>query len=223
MFIAAIGGFIAYQGFYARVYNQSNVAQNAEIGVNVRELTLERVVTDLADVPDRYTGTRGNAEAGQYIRNYCKAVGLLPYTDGKGDAGYYHSFQGTWLKNSVYYGISVDGTVESVAGKLTGADSSQAVVLSAHFDSFMNRGGLDNATGVGVLLELSKRLAERFPSGTYTRWTSSLCPLMRIMRRSAASGAAGPSMRLSPNGMRHFITSIWTWWGPWTSRLRSII
>lgn len=163
--IVAAGAFIFYKGVYARVYNQSNMVQNTAIGSNVQDLTLEQIVTDMVSFPDRFAGTKGNVEAGQYIRNYCKAAGLQPYTDG--EAGYYHSFHGTWLKNSNYYHISVNGTVENVAGKIPGADSSKAVVLSAHFDSYMSKGVLDNATGVGVLLELSSRLAERYPSGTY--------------------------------------------------------
>lgn len=163
--VAALGCFIAYKGFYARVYNQSNMSQNTEIGSNVQDLTLEQIVNDMANFPDRFAGTKANAEAGQYIRNFFKAAGLQAYLSG--EAGYYHSFQGTWLKNSAYYHISVNGTVENVVGKISGADSSKAVVISAHFDSFMSRGVLDNATGVAVMLELSKRLAGQFPSETY--------------------------------------------------------
>lgn len=163
--VVVVGCFIAYKGFYARVYNQSNMTQNTEIGSNVQELTLEQIVNDMVNFPDRFAGTKANAEAGQYIRNYFKAVGLQPYLDG--ESGYYHSIQGTWLKSSAYYQISVNGTVENVVGKITGADASKAVVISAHFDSFMSKGVLDNATGVAVMLELSKRLAEQFPSGTY--------------------------------------------------------
>ncbi len=161
--VIAAASLIGYYGFYARVYNQSNVKQNTEIGSNIQELTLHQIVTDLVNFPDRFAGTKANAEAGQYIRNYFTAVGLQPYDE----EGYYHSFRGKWLKNSDYYYLSVDGTVENVAGKIVGADSSKAVVLSAHFDSYMSKGVLDNATGVAVLLELSKRLAEQFPSGTY--------------------------------------------------------
>ena len=93
----------------------------------------------MVNFPDRFAGTKANAEAGQYIRNYFKAAGLQPYMNG--EAGYYHSFQGTWLKNSAYYQIPVNGTVENVAGKIIGADASKAVVISAHFDSFMIKGG----------------------------------------------------------------------------------
>ncbi len=163
--LAAAGCIIAYKGFYARVYNQSNVAQNTEIGSLVQELTLEQIVTDMVNFPDRFAGTKSNAEAGQYIRNYFKHAGLQPYMDQ--EEGYYHSFHATWLKNSAYYNLSVNGTVENVAGKIMGADSTKAVVISAHFDSFMSKGVLDNASGVGVLLELSKRLAKQFPPGTY--------------------------------------------------------
>lgn len=117
----------------------------------------------MSDFPNRFAGTKSNALAGQYIGNYFQNAGLVPYM---GDS-FYHSFYGTWLKNSDYYHISVNGTVENVAGRIIGADSSKAVVISAHFDSYMSKGILDNASGVAVLLELSKRLAKQFPSKTY--------------------------------------------------------
>lgn len=162
--IVAAGCLIAYYGFYARVYNQTNVAQNTEIGSNVQELTQEQIVANLAAFPDRFAGTAANAVAGQYIRNYFTAAGLQPYDE---KTGYYHSFRGKWLKNSDYYQISVNGTVENVVGKITGAVSTKALIISAHFDSYMSKGVLDNATGVAVMLELSKRLSEQYPSGTY--------------------------------------------------------
>lgn len=163
LLVLIIAALIAYKGFYARVYNQSNVSQNTEIGSNIEELSLETIVQNMADFPDRFAGTKSNALSGQYIRNYFKTAGLEPYM---GDS-YYQSFYGTWLKNSNYYHLAVNGTVENVAGKIIGADSSKAVVISAHFDSYMSKGILDNASGVAVLLELSKRLANQFPSGTY--------------------------------------------------------
>lgn len=163
LLIMILGVFIAYKFFYAKVYNQSNVSQNTEIGSNIDDLTLENIVQDMADFPDRFAGTKSNALSGQYIRNYFQAAGLEPYMDDS----YYQSFYGTWLKNSNYYHLAVNGTVENVAGKIIGSDSSKAVVISAHFDSYMSKGILDNASGVAVLLELSKRLAEQFPSGTY--------------------------------------------------------
>lgn len=163
--LAVVAGFIAYKGFYARVYNQSNVEQNTELGSNIDELTLKTIVQDMADFPDRFAGTKSNAMAGQYIRNYFKEAGLKPYMT-ESDS-YYHSFKGKWLKNSDYYHISVNGIVDNVVGKITGEDSSKAVVISAHFDSYRSKGVLDNASGVAVMLELSKRLAEKFPEGTY--------------------------------------------------------
>lgn len=156
---------VGYFGFYARVYNQSNVKQNTEMGSNIHDLTLEKTVNDLVNFPNRFAGTKSNAEAGQYIRNYFREAGLTPYMEDENS--YYHSFRGKWLKNSAYYEISVNGTVENVAGKIIGKDSTKAIVISAHFDSFMSKGVLDNATGVSVLLELSKRLASQFPAGSY--------------------------------------------------------
>lgn len=67
--IVAASCLIAYYGFYARVYNLSNVAQNTVFDSNIDELTLERIVSDMVAFPDRFAGTKANAEAGQYIRN----------------------------------------------------------------------------------------------------------------------------------------------------------
>lgn len=58
--LATIVCFVTYKGFYARVYNQSNVEQNTEIGSNVNELTMEQIVTDMVNFPNRYAGTGAN-------------------------------------------------------------------------------------------------------------------------------------------------------------------
>lgn len=163
--IILVAGIIGYVGVYGRVYNQSNTKQNSKIGGNISELNLEIVLKDMVNFPDRFAGTKSNAEAGQYIKNYFKAAGLSPYY--KQENSYYHSFYGKWLKCSDYYHIPVNGTVENVVGVIEGVDSTRAVVISAHFDSYRSLGVLDNATGVSVLLELSKRLAAQFPDKTY--------------------------------------------------------
>lgn len=156
---------VFYKGFYGRVYNQSNVSQNTEIGSNINELNIGKIVKDMSEFPDRFAGTKSNAESGQYIRNYFKAANLSPYYED--EDSYYHSFHGTWLKNSDYYQISVNGTVENVVGVIRGSDSKKALVLSAHFDSYNSKGILDNASGVSVLLELSNRLGEKLEPGEY--------------------------------------------------------
>lgn len=56
--IVAASCLIAYYGFYARVYNQSNLAQNTVIDSNIEELTLERIVSDMVAFPDRFAGNK---------------------------------------------------------------------------------------------------------------------------------------------------------------------
>ena len=105
--IVAAGCLIAYYGFYARVYNQTNVAQNTKIGSNVQELTQEQIVANLAAFPDRFAGTAANAVAGQYIRNYFTACLLYTSVTHYGIAlvalypEYCHSFISSFLSGFV--------------------------------------------------------------------------------------------------------------------------
>lgn len=58
--------------------------------------------------------------------------------------------------------------VNNVIGKITGKDSSKALVLSAHFDHVgstgdkIYRGAFDNANGVALLLDVAKQLKEKY-------------------------------------------------------------
>lgn len=161
--IIVLVGFIGYKGFYARVHNQSNTPQNYEIGTNIKDLTIKSIVKDMCDFPNRFAGTRSNAKAVQYIRNYFHAVGLAPYFEDS----YYHSFQGEYLKCSRYYMLNVNGTVENTVGYLKGKDSSKAIVISAHMDSYLGKGVLDNASGVAALLKTTDSLLHKLKSGDY--------------------------------------------------------
>lgn len=93
--IIVLVGFIGYKGFYSRVHNQSNIPQNYENRTNIKVLTIESIVKDMFDFPNRFAGTRSKAKAEQYIRNYFQAVGLAPYFEDS----YYHSFQGNYMDN----------------------------------------------------------------------------------------------------------------------------
>ena len=158
-----IAGLLYYQGVYLRVYNQSNTRDNTTIGTGIDDKTESDIVADLAGLPNRYSGTRSNFMAVQYIRNYFLEAGLEPFYEDS----YYQSFYGDKLKNSWYYESPVRGTVENVVGKIRGKDSSKAVVISAHLDSFHSKGVLDNASGTAVLLTVSRRLSQEFGPGEY--------------------------------------------------------
>ena len=158
-----IAAFIYYQGVYTRVYNQSNTKDNTEIGTGVSQKTAEGLVNDLTGFPNRYSGTKSNFSAVQYIRNSFREAGLKPFYEGS----YYQSFYGEYLKNSWYYELPVHGTVENVVGRIPGLDSSKAVVITAHMDSFHSKGVLDNASGTAVLLRSALLLSQAFPPGEY--------------------------------------------------------
>lgn len=160
LFISAL---VLYKGIYAKVYNQTNTEQNTEIGSNVDQISLEDIVQDMYDFPNRFAGTKSNALAGQYIRNYFRETGLESYYDD----GYYHSFYSENLKNSRYYMLNITGTVENVVGKITGKDSSRAVIITAHFDSFLGKGIIDNASGIAVLLQISQTISNKVQSNEY--------------------------------------------------------
>lgn len=159
----AIAGLFYYQGVYLRVYNQSNTKDNTVIGTGIGDRTAEEIVDDLSGLNNRYSGTKSNFTAVQYIRNYFREAGLEPFYEN----GYYQSFYGDSLKNSWYYELPVRGTVENVVGKIRGKDSSKAVVITAHLDSFHSKGVLDNASGTAVLLQTARRLSQNFKPEEY--------------------------------------------------------
>ena len=161
--IIALAVFIGYKGFYTRVYNQSNTEQDMKAGADIEDKTVEDIVEDMYDLPNRFAGTKSNARAGQYIRNYFRESGLEPYS---GDS-YYHTFYAENLKNSRYYMLNVKGNVDNIAGKIKGKDSDKAIVITAHMDSFLGKGVLDNASGVAVLLKTAEQLAEELEPQEY--------------------------------------------------------
>nr|WP_279325722.1 M28 family peptidase [Clostridium saudiense] len=56
--------------------------------------------------------------------------------------------------------FSYDGrNISNVIGKISGNDSSTAIILTAHFDAWFN-GAVDNASGVATVLEIAKLLED---------------------------------------------------------------
>lgn len=155
--------FLSYQGIYSKVYNQSNTKRDAVIGTDVEQLTAEKIIRDMADFSNRYAGSKANSSAVQYIRNYFHEIGIEPYYD----QSYYQSFESNYLKCSRYFMVNVDGTIENVIGKIKGKDSTKAVVISAHMDSFLSKGVLDNASGTAVLLKTAQKLSQEFHPEEY--------------------------------------------------------
>ena len=56
IFIMILGpaSSVLYWGIYKKVYNQTNVAQNTKIGANVGQLSLENIVDDMYNFPNRF-------------------------------------------------------------------------------------------------------------------------------------------------------------------------
>lgn len=170
--IILILSVVYFQGFYMKVYNQSNIPENTAIGSNVNDLSTEEIIDYLTETLDnRYAGTKENAQAIQFIHNYFQTVGLKPYFE----SGYYQTFQAPYLKDTRFK-IPVQGEVENVIGKIKGKDNSKAIVISAHMDSVgskdifkysNSKGVLDNASGTAVLLKIAKKLSQTFSTGEY--------------------------------------------------------
>lgn len=156
-------GFIGYQGIYSRVYNQSNTKRDTGIGADVEQLSAEKIIRDMAGFSNRYAGSKDNSSAVQYIRNYFNGIGLEPFYD----ESYYQSFESDYLKCSRYFMVNVHGTIENVIGKIKGKNSTKAVVISAHMDSFLSKGVLDNASGTAVLLKTAQKLSQEFQPEEY--------------------------------------------------------
>lgn len=165
--------FVYYQGVYAKVYNQSNIPENTAIGSNVDDLSTEEIIDYLTETLDnRYAGTKANAQAIQFIKNYFQSVGLEPYFY----EGYYQTFEAPYLKDTRFKIVPLQGKVENVIGKIKGQDSSKAIVISAHMDSVgskdifkysNSRGVLDNASGTAVLLKVAKQLSRKLAAEDY--------------------------------------------------------
>lgn len=158
-----IVSILYYIFVYAKVYNSSNIKENTLIGSKVESVYPETTVAYLTSPKKRDAGTRGNAEAAQYIRNYFEALGLKPFQNNT----YYQRFKAQNLKNSQFKILPVSGEVENVVGKMEGADSSKAVVISAHLDSFDSKGVIDNASGIAALLEAGKIISQRLENDVF--------------------------------------------------------
>ena len=117
-----------------------------ELGRQVSQETLTAHIQTLQDFGTRYTGTVGNDDAQQWLSQQLEDQGYLveqdPFSFGQKEA------------------------VNLVARKEGSANPDRVWILSAHYDSTSDSpdinapGADDNASGVAVLLEASRILAE---------------------------------------------------------------
>ncbi|MHB8839141.1 MAG: M28 family peptidase [Gemmatimonadaceae bacterium] len=105
----------------------------------------------------RRMGTRGNAAARKYLVQRLAELGVAPLVPG-----YVQHFDVAWRDTSVRDGVNVLGIVR-------GADTSRAIVVSAHFDHLGVRHGEiyngtdDNASGTAAALALAEWYAAHPP------------------------------------------------------------
>ncbi len=105
----------------------------------------------------RRMGTRGNAAARKYLVQRLTELGVAPLVPG-----YVQHFDVAWRDTSVRDGVNVLGVVR-------GADTSRAIVVSAHFDHLGVRHGEiyngtdDNASGTAAALALAEWYAAHPP------------------------------------------------------------
>ena len=128
----------------------------------------------------RVVGTNENTKSAEFIKNYYEAIGLEPFNNGS----YFQEVDLNKEMRSIFNPAGDnENEVDNVIGVIKGEDSSKAIVISAHFDHVTVRkkneeaasntdsqqisvskieGAIDNASGVAVLLESAKELANYY-------------------------------------------------------------
>lgn len=165
------------------IIDLTTIEKVAPAGATVNKLPLSSEVTDKSFVPENLTSLKTadlfekfvslgrktapseiNAQAGVFIKEYFERVGLEPYRDGTFYNKFYASQEIDYEdKEENIKADSLKGYIENVVGKIKGKDSSKAIVITAHFDTFLNtRGALDNASGTVTLMNIAKELTKMY-------------------------------------------------------------
>jgi hypothetical protein len=121
------------------------VVKSAPVGQYGSEVA-RPLIRDFTNIGPRVAGTEAEAQTSQYIASVFQAIGYtpetLPFTANVGDKS-----------------ISSSNVVARKAG-----DSSQEIIVGAHYDSTQaSLGADDNASGVAVMLEVAK-LVQNVPT-----------------------------------------------------------
>ncbi|WP_242385066.1 M28 family metallopeptidase [Enterococcus faecalis] len=140
-------------------YLSSNTKnENVEISNNISQYTIEELIQYFEKLGSREVGGKVNALAGQVIAKFWKQLDILPYYSRT----YYQKFK---TEDEITYFLSAgskysfSGSAENIVGKIEGMDTSKAVVLSAHFDTFPGvKGLIDNTSGTVGLMDLSRKI-----------------------------------------------------------------
>lgn len=141
----------------------SEVTDSSFIPKNLLELSTEDLLKTFTDLGIKIGPGETNAKAGRFIKEYFEKSGLQPYKDGSFYNKFYASQEIDIVDNERNLtSPKLNGYVENIVGKIKGKDSSKAIVVSAHFDTFLNtKGVLDNASGTITLMKIGKILTEK--------------------------------------------------------------
>ncbi|MCC4121539.1 M28 family metallopeptidase [Lactococcus lactis] len=138
----------------------SSSSNKATSSAKIEENNIENLIKSFENIGSREIGSKNNKTAGKFIADYWKQSGIDAY-DG---TTYYYKFKSEGdLEIEVSDGkfFSFSGDAENIAGKIKGKDSTKAIVLSAHFDTWPGvKGILDNASGTASVMYLSNKLKE---------------------------------------------------------------
>lgn len=148
-----------------------------------KKISLQEDISFLANdsLLGRETGTPEELMAANYIQQRMEGIGLLP----KGNAGTYFqtfTFKPKTDPHTEAQFISGDGTITgtNVMGYIDNK-ADKTVIIGAHYDHLgmggegslhaegaaIHNGADDNASGVGVMLQLAERLKDSLPSSNY--------------------------------------------------------
>ncbi len=148
-----------------------------------KKISLQEDISFLANdsLLGRETGTPEELVAAKYIQQRMEGIGLLP----KGNAGTYFqtfTFKPKTDPHTEAQFVSGDGTITgtNVMGYIDNK-ADKTVIIGAHYDHLgmggegslyaegaaIHNGADDNASGVGVMLQLAERLKDSLPSSNY--------------------------------------------------------
>ena len=151
------------------------------VGRNPEDLNIESIMEELTseEYLSRVVGTDENTRSAEFIKEYFEAIGLEAFNNGS----FYHKVNLNKEMRRIFNpNCENDNEVNNIIGVIKGEDSSKAVVISAHFDHITLRenlgeasnndksqikvtkiqGAIDNASGISVLLESAKELANYY-------------------------------------------------------------
>ena len=143
--------------------NVSNIVKKENV-VNTKEV-IEKLCSD--KYCERLVGCKGNEKSAEYLADILKRIGLEPVF---GDTYCVPYTQWVYPKYNVIDEANCQyKPVNNVAGVIKGADSSKAVIISAHFDNIeasnkdrhVLRGALDNASGVAAVSKIAESLKNK--------------------------------------------------------------